>query len=176
MNSHINFSFRKEMGKLHFYNLSELERKEISNSKQVIFFFFFSKQWCEAKFSCKPRITIEIPGKSCLWYSHSRAHIKWQDKNLHDKILSWDCHPGTDAKIITQKLCWVSYASEMEDVDYWGYKSYTVTWRWECCMGERHAAARFPAKQNWHKKLWVTHRKQVLQFQLGLCLSNNAKH
>lgn len=95
------------------------------------------------RFQAKAVCEVHIP--ECT--SNGRIKI------CSDKILSWDCHPGTDARIITQNL---RYVSGMEDMDYWSYNSYTVTWRWECCMRERRVNA------------WKTHQSSFCQSQIDV--------
>lgn len=96
-------------------------------------------------------------------------------KICSDKILSWDCHAGTDAKIIAEKLCWAGSLSGMEDVDYWSCKLHSNL-KMGVLLGRKagvflkDATVQFLAKQNWHQKLWETSRKKSAPFKLRLCL------
>lgn len=118
-----------------------LERKEASHSNRVIFIFIFFKQWRYANFPASHRLPLRFQAKAVCDVCIPECTTNGRIKICSDKILSWHYHPGTDAKIITQKLHWVGNISGIEDMDCWSYNSYSVAWRWECCMGERQLDA-----------------------------------
>lgn len=148
-----------------FYQLSQRTANK-SNSKQVI----FSQAVTLCKFSCEPWITIEIPGKSCdVHITECTSNVRI--KICSEKVLSWDCHAGTDAKRIAQKLCWAGSLSGMEDMDYWSCKLHSNL-KMGVLLGRKadvflkDTTVQFPAKQNWQQKLWETDRKKKKKYAI----------
>lgn len=112
----------------------ELQREETSNSKQIN---FFPKQSCYASSPVNHGLLLRFQAKAVRDAHITECTSNARIKICSDKILSWDCHAGTDAKIIAQKLCWSGSLSGMEDIDYWSCNNYIVPWRCECFLGER---------------------------------------